>query len=119
MNTQARADVRQTLIAAVAPRRMLFSRQAVCDTAICKHCGRTFQIGSHPRSYCGQCGDPQKLARLYYRMKVMKNPALHEKKLAQHRKWREWAKAFDPEYRRRKAESQWIWRMKQSGVWMR
>lgn len=85
----------------------------------CRHCGQEFDAGPYNRGYCGLCGDPKKLASLHYRMRAASDPELHEKKLAANRKWREWAKVNDPEYRRWKAESQRIWRMKQKGAWMK
>lgn len=88
------------------------------EQKFCRYCGRAF-LGSKLAAYCGECLPRRVAARRVYYDKIMSDPVLHEAKLEANRKWREWAKVNDPEYRRRKAESQRIWRMKKMGVWMR
>lgn len=90
-----------------------FERPEDGNVARCRHCGRAFPADGR-RRYCGHCGNPRALSAMYYRRKIMEDDAKHEKKIEGHRKWREWAKANDPEYRARKAEAQRRWRQKQA-----
>lgn len=85
-------------------------------TSFCKHCGRAFTPNYHRRVYCGECGNPLLLSKRQSRDRAMQDDARHDKKIACHVKWREWAKENDPMYYIRKAEAQARWKAKQKAA---